>query len=343
MNVRWTSEDIVLFRLDRDFFSPDDVLLRVFVSLPFGSQYKESPAECYDIELHTHRYPRILYLGIILLEIGLGKAIEIGSYQEYGGVECANRVHYQARLKLKELKNAKWDDFASKDGFVEAVENCLNSVNFSETINGRKSRHKSDPGEKSYISERRDVLYRKVVAPLFRLAAVGFRDSDGSPLIQIPIKGSGKSISASDAELQSSWGETHHARASFLSGLLGSSSGFLDHLQAIAGHITRCRRLAKTTTPVRVAILDTGCQNELPFFKDDRRRNRLRGWKDFTKTGSQNAIDAFGHGTFMARLIMHVAPIADIYVIRVAENTQDLEYHEQQIVNVSGMLLASAT
>ncbi|KAI1742163.1 S8 family peptidase [Xylaria scruposa] len=332
MNAGWTSEDILLFRLDQEFSSPEDILLRVFVSFPFGGQYNEPPAESYDEGPYTHRYPRILCLGIILLEIGLGQAIEIGNASELVSVEHTNRVHIKAGLKLRELKKAKWDAFRSKDDFVEAVENCLESVNFKETTSRRRSRHQSDSSEKSHLSERRNALYRKVVAPLFRLATVGFEDSDEPPLIRIPNEVRDKSISADDEELRSSWGEIHDTHSSFLSGPSGSREGFLHHLQVIAGHITRCRRLAKTTKPIRVAVLDTGCQKELDFFQDSRRSNRLRGWKDFTMGGSQSAIDTFGHGTFMARLLMHVAPIADVHVIRVAENTEDLENHEQNIV-----------
>ncbi|KAI0405910.1 S8 family peptidase [Xylaria palmicola] len=332
MNVRWTSEDILLFRLDEEFASPENILLRVFVSFPFDGQYKESPAESYDEGYYTHRYPRILCLGILLLEIGLGQAIDMGNASELVSVEHINRLHIKAGLKLRELKRAKWEAFGSKDCFVEAVENCLESVNFKETTSRRRSRHQSDSSEKSHLSERRYALWRKVVAPLFRLATVGFEDSDGPPLIRISNELRGKSISADTEELQRSWGEIHHTHSSFLSGPSGSSEGFLHHLQVIAGHITRCRWLTRTTRPIRVAILDTGCQEELAFFKDDRRSSRLRGWKDFTMTGSQSAVDTFGHGTFMARLLMHVAPIADVYVIRVAENTEDLENHEQSIV-----------
>ncbi len=337
MSARWTSEDIFLFRLDQEFPSPEDILLRVFVSFPFGSQYKESPAEFYEEGLHTHRYPRILYLGIILLEIGLGEALGTGNSQ-LGGIEHTNKIHMKAGLKLKKLKAEKWDGFASKDCFVEAVENCLESVNFKETTSRVRYQYQSDSSKEPDLSERKNALYRKVVAPLFRLATVGFEDSDEPPLIRIPNQVRSKSISTDGEELQDSWGEIRDTHSSFLSGPSGSSKGFLDHLQVIAGHITRCRKLAKTTKPIRVAILDTGCRKELPFFKDDRRGGRLKGWKDLTLTGSQSAIDTFGYGTFMARLLTHVAPIADIYVIRMAENTEDLEKHGQQIVNVCEML-----
>ncbi|KAI1132236.1 S8 family peptidase [Nemania abortiva] len=332
MNVRWTSEDILLFRLDQKISDPEDILLRVFVSFPFGGQYKESPAESYDEGHYTHRYPRILCLGIILLEIGLGQAIEMGNGSEIFSVKHMNLIHMKAAKKLNELKKAKWDGFEAKDSFVEAVENCLESNNFKEPTSPRRSRHQSDSNEKPHLSERRNALYRKVVAPLFRLAKVGFEDSDEPPLIRVPNEVQSKSISVNDDEIKRSWGEIHRTHSSFLSGPSGSRQGFLDHLQVIAGHITRCRRLAKTTKPIRVAILDTGCQKDLDFFKDGRRSNRLRGWKDFTIARSQSAVDAFGHGTFMARLLMHVAPTVDIYVIRVAENTEDLENHEQNIV-----------
>ncbi|KAI0441003.1 S8 family peptidase [Xylaria telfairii] len=334
--IKWTSEDILLFRLDQEFSSPEDILLRVFASFPFGSQYKESPAEYYDQGQRTHRYPRILYLGIILLEIGLGQAIELGNPSDFGDVGHTNRVHVKAGLKLRKLKEEKWDGFASKDCFVEAVENCLESGNFNETISDQISisQYQSSWGENLHLSKRRDALYQKVVAPLYRLATVGFENSDESPVIRIPHRVRSKSkLVHNEAKLQRSWGEIRHTHSSFLSGPPGSSEGFLDHLQVIAGHITHCRRLTKTTRSIRVAILDTGCQKELPFFKDDRRWKRLKGWMDFTMTGSQSATDTFGHGTFMARLLMHVAPIADIYVIRVAENTENLERHKQHIAN----------
>ncbi|KAI0515128.1 S8 family peptidase [Xylaria bambusicola] len=332
MNVRWTSEDILLFRLDQDISPPGDVLLRVFVSFPFGDEGKKSPAESYDEGYYTHRYPRILCLGIILLEIGLGQAIEMGSSSESFSVEHINRVHIKAELKLRELKKTKWDGFRSKACFDEAVENCLESVNFRETTNRQRTQHQSHSVKKPHLSERRDALYRKVVAPLFRLAMVGYQDSDEPRLIRIPNEVRSKSISANDEMLQRSWDEIHHTHSSFLSGHSGNREGFLHHLQVIAGHITRCRRVAKTIKPIRVAILDTGCYKELEFFKDDRRSTRIRGWKDLTTAGSHSATDTFGHGTFMARLLMHVAPIADIYIIRVAENTEDLESHEQDIV-----------
>jgi len=61
---------------------------------------------------------------------------------------------------------------------------------------------------------------------------------------------------------------------------------------------------------------------------------RLKGWKDLTSMDSATKIDSFGHGTFMTRLRMEVAPIADVYLICVAEQTDDLQNNASSIAKV---------
>ena len=338
MNARWTSKDILFIPLDGKISELEYIPLRAFVSFPFGTQYKESPAEFCDKDQFTHRYPRILYLGIVLLEIGLGQPLEPERDPERdpepGLLSHTNLAHAVANRKLKELKKAKWDDFRWKDYFVEAVENCLDSTNFKETPKRRGDTNEDDKSVSySPLSKRRDVLYRKVVAPLFWLATVGFEDTEEVPVVPIREKIRRKSTFADDKEIQSFWNGIRED-PSFHSGS-GSTPKFLEHLQLIAKHILRCRRKVKATTPIRVAILDTGCQRDMAFFQDSHRSERLRGWKDFTSAGSESETDAFGHGTFMARLLMHVAPIVDVYLIRVAKNTEDLENNQEKIGKVN--------
>ena len=339
MNARWTSEDILFIPLDGKISELEGIPLRAFVSFPFGMQYKESPAEFCDKDHFTHRYPRILYLGIVLLEIGLGQPLELERNLKLSLLPHMNIAHVKAKMKLKELKKAKWDGFRWKDYFVEAVGNCLDSTNFKETPKRRKSRRRGDTNEGdktvsySPLPERRDVLYRKVVAPLFWLATVGFEDTEEVPVVPIRKKIRRKSTFADDKEIQSFWNGIRE-NPSFHSGS-DITPKFLEDLQLIAGHILRCRRKVKVTTPIRVAILDTGCQRNVAFFQDSHRSERLKGWKDFTSAGSESETDTFGHGTFMARLLMHVAPIVDVYLIRVAKNTKDLENNQENIGKVS--------
>lgn len=340
MNARWMSEDILFIPIDEETSELEGIPLRAFVSFPFGKQYKESPAEFCDKDQFTHRYPRILYLGIVLLEIGLGQPLRLERDSKLSLLAHTNTAHVKAKMKLKELKKAKWEGFRWKDYFVEAVENCLDSTNFKETPKSRKPRRRGDmnEGDKvvsySPLPERRDALYRKVVAPLFWLATVGFEDPEEVPVVPLRKKIWRKSTFADNEEIQSFWNGIR-IEPTFHSGSPSSTPKFLEDLQLIARHILRCRRKVKVTKPIRVAILDTGCQRDLAFFQNPQRSERLKGWKDFTSAGSEIEIDTFGHGTFMARLLIHVAPIVDVYLIRIAENAEDLENNQENIARVT--------
>jgi len=336
LNARWTGEDILFIPTDEESFDLKGIPLRAFVSFPFGNEYKESPAEFYDKNQYTHRYPRILYLGIVLLEIGLGQPLGLELNTRLSLLAHTNTVHVKAKKKLQELKEAEWDGFRWKDYFVEAIENCLDSTNFKDIPKHQKSRRHGDlnAGDEtvnhSPLPERRDALYRKVVAPLSWLAT-GFEGTEEVPVVPLRKKIRRASTIDDNGEIQSFWNGIRE-NPSFNSGT--PSNHFLGDLQRIAEHIFRCRRKAKITTPIRVAILDTGCRRDLAFFQDSRRSNRLKGWKDFTSMGSESEKDTFGHGTFMARLLMHVAPIVDVYLIRVAKNTSDLENNQENIAQV---------
>lgn len=339
MNARWTSEDILFIPTDRKITELVGIPLRAFVSFPFGTQYKESPAEFYDKDPFTHRYPRILYLGIALLEIGLGQPLELERFSKHSLLQRTNIAHGKARMKLKELKETKWDDSRWKDYYVEAVENCLDWTNFNETSKRRKSRRPgdTDDGDRtinySPLPQRRDILYQKVVAPLFWLATVGFEGTEEVPVVPLGKKIERKSTFADDKKIPSFWNDIRE-NPSFQSDN-GSTPKFLEDLQFIAGYIMRCRQKVKVTTRIRAAILDTGCQRDVAFFQDPQRSERLKGWKDFTSAGSDSETDTFGHGTFMARLLMHVAPIVDVYLIRVAKNTKDLQNNQENIGKVN--------
>ena len=191
----------------------------------------------------------------------------------------------------------------------------------------------STTGLDSPLEERRNALFRNVVAPLFWLATVGFEDSEEVPLVPIRKKLRRQSTFADNDELQLFWQEKR-TQPSFLSGGISNTEGFLNDLQKISGHIKRCQRTAKVTKPIRVAILDTGCKKDLDFFQKPERLSRNQGLEGLYHQDSDTETDSFGHGTFMARLLMHVAPMVDVYLIRVAENTDDLQNSEDSIAKV---------
>jgi hypothetical protein len=337
MNARWTSEDIWFISLDEEFALSDGIPLRAFVSFPFGPDFQEAPAEFCGEDQYLHRYPRILYLGIILLEIGLGYSLGLERNSRLSPKAHINTARAKAKVKLKELKSANWDGFRWKDYFVKAISNCLESANFRDTPMRQRQlkieQETNEPRLDSPLEERKNALFQNVVAPLFWLATVGFENLDEVPVLPIQKRLIRRqSTFADNEEIQLFWKEKRD-QPSFLSGNSKGTEGFLNDLQKIAGHIKRCRRNANISTPVRVAILDTGCRTKLEFFQRAERRDRIKRWKDFV-TDSDSPTDEFGHGTFMARLLMHVAPIVDVYLIRVAKDADELKHSEHSIARV---------
>lgn len=93
------------------------------------------------------------------------------------------------------------------------------------------------------------------------------------------------------------------------------------------------RYLNSQVQRIVIAILDTGCDLNATFFSSIPRRQRLLGWKDFAGQ-EQSAVDTDGHGTHVVSLAMKIAPAADIYVIRVATNSQGLHSASKKIAEV---------
>jgi hypothetical protein len=340
MHARWTSDDIWLMPIDSH--SRNQIPLRAFVSFPFD-QRNPSPAEYLEMGDYTHRYPRILFLGIILLEIGLGEPLGLEPFKSsnLSLVAHTNKAHFKARMRVHEFKKMPWVDFSYQKVFVEAIENCLDSQNFKNMRKApRKWQGRDQPGSKQppiaatpVPMERRDALYRKVVAPLCWLANVGFKASGEVPFITVQRVQRPKSNPVEDEESRAFWNEVKKPTFD-TTGSAIQSGGWMDRLKVIYTYVLRRRMVAKVTSPIRVAILDTGCNRDIPFFQNPIISKCFKEWKDFT-ANSQISVDMFGHGTFMARLLLQVAPIVDLYVARVAVTQDQLESNEDKVIQVS--------
>ncbi|PYH88554.1 subtilisin-like protein [Aspergillus ellipticus CBS 707.79] len=92
---------------------------------------------------------------------------------------------------------------------------------------------------------------------------------------------------------------------------------------------------------IKIAILDTGCDAQCSFFLNLTRQQRLTKWKDFVE-GSDQPVDANGHGTDVTALAMMIAPAADIYVARVCRSPQGLGESTLQVKQNSMLIWVRA-
>lgn len=111
---------------------------------------------------------------------------------------------------------------------------------------------------------------------------------------------------------------------------------WLQDLKKISALVEQKRRLHNTTTRVRIAILDTGLDAQFAGFQNNSTLlDRVMDMADFTEhSATEPMTDTFGHGTFMARLIMECAPGAEIVVARVAKSTRNLEGSQSAVSKI---------
>jgi hypothetical protein len=82
--------------------------------------------------------------------------------------------------------------------------------------------------------------------------------------------------------------------------------------------------------PIKIAILDTGYDEQSDFFLLPERGRHMKGWEDFA-CNSSGPEDSDGHGTHVTALALKMAPFADIYVARVAKDTNELQNSGENI------------
>jgi hypothetical protein len=311
----------------------DQLPLKAYVSLDFSRLGNDEP-ELLGEPLLAHRLPRILALAIMLLEVGLGRPFKPRGYTK--PVAQINTDHGMAKRLLHDLEAAKWGDFKYKDVFTQAIESCLDYKGFlspcelrpkSQAAKTSTAISQGQPEWAETVEERRRQLYRRVVGPLAWLVKKGFRGGD----CQVSY------VARRDPDREAE-PEKRPQMAMFHAGKAIVPTEWLDNLKHIGAHIDRLQRAQRNANilPVRVAVLDTGYDPGMPFFQDPRRACRIKGWRDFV-TGSETSdrrVDVFGHGSFMTRLLMESSPLADIYVARVAENTNQLPSNTENVAKV---------
>lgn len=324
MLAKWSSSNIWFMPNSND---PNALLpCKPYISFPFD--YAQ-----YDLEEHSsngliHKYPRIFSLAILLLEISLGRPIQTSQLnkQEIYFAGHMNKDFFTASKLFTELKDQSWGEYTGKHIFDEAINACMTHLNFTSDL-------QTQPAE--CLSERRHALYEKVVKPLQWLAG-SFSDGAVACLKRrTTFESQHIFINPRSVQIDELCPSTF---ASFYSGRIVAPEKWLDDLKRIGRYIHHLKHQnakLNEVRPIRVAILDSGCSLAAPYFQDGSgaRANCIKAYKDFVDQ-SDDKKDSFGHGTFMATLVIEAAPNAELYVARVAENTAELDGSEATIGQV---------
>ncbi len=304
-----------------------------YLSFPFGTP--DTSSRDIFLEDHpTHRCPRIFDVGVLLLEIGLGERFQTGDKSDL--VAQLNLNHKIAIDSLEELENAKWNGFLNKKVFDQAVRFCLDHKNFIKVSKKPQTsrRRVTKPPEpmtaeelKKGVIQRRRIFYRHVVQPLAWLARDGFKTKPGEITY----------VSKKPPDPQpGSTNPAHQAEEECLFHSAIVPKMWLEDIKKISESVELKRRRKRITTPIRVAILDTGLNMELPIFtKKPGLKRAVVDQVDYVDPGALTMTDTFGHGSLMARIVMECAPGAEILVARVAKDTKELKSSQEHIRKVS--------
>ncbi|KAK2590082.1 hypothetical protein QQS21_012243 [Conoideocrella luteorostrata] len=286
---------------------------RPYLAIDFIDQGTEPPMEYCDSYSVIYRYPRLLALCMILLEIAQGSGLVM---EDQGSIEAnLNESWTMTRRYTKRSRLRKDFDFPD---YRKAILSCLNYKPDDQTAESTTSNIETD------VFARKAMVYSSVVQPLERLLKnLGFAenlhiidpiDMSRSPdrVVKLPAAAPVESLIS-----QKDQGNTNTQ----------ASAQWLDDISSINASIRELKKSRKSKErgrPVRIAVLDTGYDGDTMFFTFKERKRRIKGWKDYAESSS-TPVDSSGHGTHTLALIMKVAPTADIYVARIAKDRAGLQ------------------
>lgn len=282
-----------------------------------------------DMDGVIHPYPKIRALGIMLAEIGKGAPVRDHD-NDNSAHGSAAEINNDLLLALSYAKDDRlWATHFEYHSYWQAVACCLEPKNF-DTSSAR--------GEAG-SQERRAALWKKVVHPMeVLLNATGWSDNITkiSPLRSQRERVAARPVSGGDDHLGI-------AAARFpgrnpLSETQKRSTRWLSRMRQLNKELAEAvpYDTSAPAKPVRIAVLDTGFDDGGLFFhlpENSRSLDRLKGWKDFVDS-SDRWQDTQGHGTHLVSLILSIAPRAELYVARIARNTDDLVGASENVAQV---------
>lgn len=270
--------------------------------------------ECRQVVGMIHRFPRILALGIMLVEIATGRRFEVEGHPDHWDPKTTN----QQLLSLqKHLNSGDFYEDCQFPRYKAAVSKCLDPMLFRNAPFNPKR-----PSEN--LEQRRSILYSQVVDPLRQLIEGTGWDAELEEFERTALvpKPRAKTVPRSPTSLTIS---------DVSSPVTQKKDSWLEQVAVLNQMLKKERRkVPPRGSPLKIAILDTGYDENAPAFDLPGRSRKVKGWRDFVSC-SPRPVDADGHGTHLLTLLLQVECPANIYVVRVAESSKTLKSAEANI------------
>jgi hypothetical protein len=284
-------------------------------------QFRHNLPSCHEHSTYDeiHRFPRVKALGILLLEIGIGIPFSDSAQAFPTAAARANDEWHRARRRLED----PWPQDFPYQAYRQVVIDCLDHRLFDEVPsvqNGTKEMYERA------VRKRRTIFHQKVVLPL-----EGLLDGTGWRSQYAFIEPVVRKFDIAPAHQEGADTDLPLRQKPYTSVL---SDRWLARVELLAERLRAVPGLDPDPERVKIAVLDTGCDESSTFFDVGAFRLDRLTFKDFVEEGSQTPVDTDGHGTHLVSLIMRIAPEADVYVARVAKDKTTFHTCGEQVAKV---------
>ncbi|KAI0446279.1 subtilase [Xylaria telfairii] len=271
----------------------------------FSSMQRESPRELNQ----PHRFPDILSLGILLLEIARGFAIDFKESED----RCVVALHFMD----------KWTDRSRTvpDGLCRAISACIDPAEFRN--NGLDKPSVNDLDIRKYIFER--ILY-----PLEDALSTAY--DIHSNTLHMDILGEEKASGVGSFDHHD---ENRQEKQRVAMQWTRSLEDVYDMVYECKYRYEQRSGIDQKTVRVKIAVLDTGLQ--LPGglrenYEEAERVNMQQSDTFVTPTKGAAIhdwkVDDDGHGSRVSQILLKFAPTAELHIAKVFKTRLDLEDHK---------------
>jgi hypothetical protein len=347
LNALWTTDNIHFMIEQRVGDLPEALAINPaspYLAFADGKRQGSSISESVDCHVY-HRFPRILALGVILVELFRCEARH-HTFESDTLERFINNNHAYNSMTVK--KDASWPSL-DLDPTYRAYLRDIAAVCFDWKRLERTSGHTQDAVQG--LQNRRSLLWEEIVSPLQRICRIMNLMDDtgaivhGNPHLFRRARLYESMILKEESNLMTRFSQPH--RSVTLGRALEVDNPAYRWLEEITNSqlvrtllLHTLRSSPCNSKPVRIAILDTGYDASSEFFTAARKR-RIK-WRNFVGSDSsasddhpEAGQDLDGHGTDVLSMALRMAPFAEFYVARVFESSGSVASRSSEIAKVT--------